>query len=249
MRRKLNDASAVVTVSDFNLKYLQDTYGAAAKRVQRIYNGLDLSQLSYQSPLHRPPLIVFVGRLIEKKGVLVLVDACAKLRDWGCQFRCQIIGTGSLQEQLQQRIQQLQLDSVVEIVGSRPQNEVFERIQQTSAFAAPYVVGSDGNRDGLPTVLLEAMALGTPCVATDVTGIPEIVRNKETGLLVPQHDSEALANALKQLLNNASEREKLALQARKLIEQGFDIHRNTASLRTLFQNTSKTIDERALQEV
>ncbi|AFZ34476.1 glycosyl transferase group 1 [Stanieria cyanosphaera PCC 7437] len=249
LRRKLSDASAVVTVSDFNLKYLQDTYDTAAERVQRIYNGLDLSQLNYHSPLHRSPLIVFVGRLIEKKGVLILVDACAKLKDWGCEFRCQIIGTGSLQKQLQQHIQQLQLDSVVEIVGPRPQNEVFESIQQASAFAAPYVIGSDGNRDGLPTVLLESMALGTPCVATDVTGIPEIVRHEETGLLVPQHNAEALAHALKQLLNNATERQQLSLQARKLIENLFDIHRNTASLRTLFQSTNTKINQQILQEV
>ncbi len=249
MSKKLSDASAVVTVSDFNRKYLQDTYGTAAERVQRIYNGLDLSQLSYHSPLQRSPLIVFVGRLIEKKGILILVDACAKLRDWGCEFRCQIIGTGSLQEQLRQCIQQLNLNSIVEIVGPRPQNEVFEAIQQASAFAAPYVIGSDGNRDGLPTVLLEAMALGTPCVATDVTGIPEIIRHEETGLLVPQHDVEALANALKRLLNNDTERRKLAVQARQLIEKSFDIHHNTASLRTLFQDINTTIDKRVLQEV
>ncbi len=249
LSQKLSDATAVVTVSDYNLKYLQQTYGAAAKRVWRIYNGLDLSQLTFQSPLHRPPLIVFVGRLIEKKGVLILVEACAKLKDWGCEFHCQIIGTGYLQEQLQQRIQQLHLNSVVEMVGPRPQNEVFERIQQAAAFTAPYVIGSDGNRDGLPTVLLEAMALGTPCVATDVTGIPEIVRHKETGLLVPQHDAEALASALKQLLNNATEREKLARQARQAIEADFDIHHNTASLRALFHTTKTTISKRELQEV
>lgn len=249
LSRKLSDASAVVTVSDYNVRYLQANYGDAAKGVRRIYNGLDLSQLSYRSPLQRPPLIVFVGRLIEKKGVLILVDACAKLRDWGCEFRCQIIGTGSLQKQLEQHIQQLQLDSVVEIVGPRPQNEVFDRLQQASAFAAPYVIGSDGNRDGLPTVLLEAMALGTPCVATDVTGIPEIVRDRETGLLVPQHDVEALATALKQLLNNATKREKLALRARQLIEEAFDIDRNTAALRALFQEKITTLNDRVLQEV
>lgn len=249
LSRKLSDATAVVTVSDYNLKYLQETYGAAAKGVWRIYNGLDLSQLTYRSPLHRPPLIVFVGRLVEKKGILVLVEACAKLKNWSCEFRCQIIGTGPLQAHLQHRIQQLHLDSLVEIVGPRPQNEVFEYIQQASAFAAPYVIGSDGNRDGLPTVLLEAMALGTPCVATDVTGIPEIVRHKETGLLVPQHDAEALATALKQLLNNATEREKLALQARQLIESDFDIHHNTASLRALFHLANPTISKQSLQEV
>ncbi|MBW4621521.1 MAG: glycosyltransferase family 4 protein [Cyanosarcina radialis HA8281-LM2] len=251
MTRKLSDAAATVTVSDYNLKYLQANYGSAANRVQRIYNGLDLSRLNYRSPLHRPPLplILFVGRLIEKKGISVLVEACAQLRDWGSEFRCQIIGTGSLQTELQQQIQQLNLGSVVEILGPRPQNEVFDRLQQAAAFVAPYVIGADGNRDGLPTVLLEAMALGTPCVATDVTGIPEIVRHRETGLLVPQRDVEALATALKRLLDNVSQREKLARRARQTIEEAFDIHENTAALRSLFQAQATNTAPRVLQEV
>ncbi|PSB05113.1 glycosyltransferase [Merismopedia glauca] len=244
---KLSDAATVVTVSDYNLRYLQANYGIAANRVRRIYNGLDLSQLSYKSPLNRTPLILFVGRLIEKKGGLILIEACAQLRDWDCEFHCQIIGTGSCQRQLIERIKELNLGLQVEIVGPRPQNEVFAALQQAAAFAAPYVVGTDGNRDGLPTVLLEAMALGTPCVATDVTGIPEIVRDGETGLLVPQHDVKALAIALKQLLNNGTQREQLAREARKLIEEAFDIHCNSAVLRSLFQPISTT--QKVLQEV
>jgi colanic acid/amylovoran biosynthesis glycosyltransferase len=116
-----------------------------------------------------------------------------------------------------------------------------------AAFAAPYVVGRDGNRDGLPTVLLEAMALGTPCVATDVTGIPELIHPEETGLLVPQHHPEALAIALRRLLTNASLRVALAHRARCLIEAEFDIHRNAATLRTLFQPAPLSV--RTPQEV
>jgi colanic acid/amylovoran biosynthesis glycosyltransferase len=101
-------------------------------------------------------------------------------------------------------------------------------------FAAPYVIGKDGNRDGLPTVLLEAMALGTPCVSTDVTGIPELVRDGETGLIVPQHDAEKLAITLGKLLSDSDLRVKLSTQARNLIESEFDIYRNTAMLRDLF---------------
>ncbi len=248
MKRKLQDAATVITVSDYNLEYLRQTYGAAAARVQRIYNGLDLTQLSYNSPLQRPPQIISVGRLIEKKGVPILIDACAILANRGCNYSCKIIGSGSLEASLREQIQQLGLQSIVEIIGPCPQNEVFEQVQNAAVFAAPYVIGKDGNRDGLPTVLLEAMALGTPCVSTDVTGIPEVVRDEETGLRVAQHDAKALADALERLLTDSTLRVRLATQARQLIESEFDIHRNTASLRTLFC-TANRAEMKALQEV
>ncbi|MFW9258410.1 glycosyltransferase [Nostoc sp. CALU 546] len=234
MQRKLQDAASIVTVSDYNLRYLHNTYNLPANQVQRIYNGLDLRQLQYSSPAERPPLIISVGRLIEKKGLSVLIDACAILKQRNYQFQCQIVGTGSLELTLRQQIIDLELQSIVEIVGPRPQNEVFQLVQKAAVFAAPYVIGKDGNRDGLPTVLLEAMALGTPCVSTDVTGIPELVRDGETGLIVPQHDAEKLAIALGQFLTNSALRVKLSTQARQLIESEFDIHRNTAILRKLF---------------
>lgn len=248
MRRKLQNATSVITVSDYNLDYLRQTYGEAASGVQRIYNGLDVGQLSYKSPWQRPPQIISVGRLVEKKGIPLLIEACAILANRGCPFNCQIIGTGPLEMALRKQIQQLGLQSIVEIIGPRPQNEVFEYIQNAAVFAAPYVIGTDGNRDGLPTVLLEAMALGTPCVATDVTGVPEVVRDEETGLMVPQHDPNALAIALERLLTNPTLRVQLATQARQLIESEFDIHRNTASMRTTFHRASQ-VDIKALQEV
>lgn len=100
--------------------------------------------------------------------------------------------------------------------------------------AAPCVVAGDGNVDGLPTVLLEAMAFGTPCVASDVNGIPELVRHSETGLLVPQHDAGALAEAIELLLDDSALRVRLAANARRLVEEQYDIRRNAARIRGLF---------------
>jgi len=111
---------------------------------------------------------------------------------------------------------------------------VMHLVQEAAVFAAPCIVGADGDRDGLPTVLLEAMALGTPCVSTDVTGIPEILHDGETGLMVPQHDAVALADALERLLADGALRARLARHARSLMEQQFDIHRNTARMREIF---------------
>jgi glycosyltransferase involved in cell wall biosynthesis len=235
LARKLADARAVVTVSDFNLAYLRYTFGAdVTGSVRRIYNGLDLARFPYLDPAQRQAVIVSVGRLVEKKGFDDLIDACALLKNRGCRFKCLIVGSGPLQYALQDRIADLDLDAQVIMLGPMPQEEVVHLIQRSAVLAAPCVVGGDGDRDGLPTVLLEAMALGTPCVSTDVTGIPEIVRDGETGLIVPQHDARALADALSRLLEDEPLRLRLAAAARALMEKQFDIHRNAISMRELF---------------
>ncbi|AFY66313.1 glycosyltransferase family 4 protein [Geitlerinema sp. PCC 7407] len=234
LTRKLQDAAAVITVSDYNVAYLRDRYGEAAAKVERIYNGLPLERLPYQSPEARSPRILSVCRLVEKKGVSVLIEACDRLRQRGLPFSCEIIGSGPLEAALQSQITTLGLTPWVKILGPRPQGEVFQHLQQAAVFAAPYIIGQDGNRDGLPTVLLEAMALGTPCVATDVTGIPEVVQPEITGLLVPQGDAAALATALERLLQDAPLRTALAARARENLEAQFDIHRNAAQLRSRF---------------
>lgn len=235
LRRKLNDAGATITVSDYNLEYLRESYGRAAQRIRRIYNGLELERFPYEEPRERAAEIVAVGRLVEKKGFADLIEACALLRDRGVNFRCRIIGLGEQEPELRASVESLSLGDRVELPGPRPQGALIEAVQGAAVFAAPCVVGRDGNRDGLPTVLLEAMALGTPCVSTDVTGIPEVLRDRETGLMVPQRDPAALANAIERLLGDPTLRVELAGRARRLIEAEFDVHRNAALLRGAFE--------------
>jgi glycosyltransferase involved in cell wall biosynthesis len=235
LRRKLADAAAVITVSDYHVRYLHERYGAAAARVRRIYCGLDLERLEYKSPLDRPKRIVAVGRLVEKKGFGDLIEACAILARRNLLFSCQIIGAGALEDDLRAQVGRLGLEARVELLGPRPQYEAVKFVQGAAALAAPCVTAPDGDRDGLPVVLLEAMALGTPCVSTDVTGIPEILCDGETGLMVRQHDPAALAAAIERLLVDAHLRDRLASAARRLIEADFDIHRNAGCLRAVFQ--------------
>lgn len=234
LEQKLRDASSVVTVSDFNLRYLCETFGPAADRVVRIFNGLDIGKLPYSEPYERSPTIVGVGRLVEKKGFSDLIDACSILAGKGVDFRCEIIGTGELESELEAQIDRLNLRDRVELPGPKPQSEVCKHVGQAALFAAPCVVGSDGNRDGMPTVLLEAMALGTPCISTDVTGIPEVLTDGVTGLMVPQHDPAHLAASIERLLSDAELRVRLARNARELIEAEFSSDRNAARLRDLF---------------
>ena len=237
LRTKLADAASVVTVSDFNVTWIRECYGAEVP-VRRIYNGLDLKAFPYRSPEDRPPHILSVGRLVEKKGFDTLVDACAALRDRGVPFACTIIGEGPLREGLVGKVEDYGLAEHVTLVGNRPQSDVIAALHRAAVFAAPCVLAGDGDRDGLPTVLVEAMALGTPCVSTDVTGIPELVRDGDTGLLVPQSDPVTLADALARLLRDANLRLEVAVSARRLIEKDFDVDRNAAELRSLFRDVA-----------
>jgi len=234
LRRKAEDAAAVVTVSEFNHEYLRRTLGGRLTPIRRIYNGLDLGDFPYDAPNDRPPRIAAVGRLVEKKGFADLIDACAILLGRGLRFDCRIVGAGDQEEDLRARIEARGLMGRVELLGPRPQGEVVRTVQGSAVLAAPCIVARDGNRDGLPTVLLEAMALGTPCVSTDVTGIPEVLRHDDTGLMVPQHDPEALAEALSRFLTDPALRVRVASRARRLIQDEFDSRRNSHRLRALF---------------
>ncbi|MBK8056779.1 MAG: glycosyltransferase family 4 protein [Gemmatimonadetes bacterium] len=235
LRALLRDASGVVTVSDYNARYLVDTIGVDASRLHRIYNGLDLDRFDVALRSDRRPTILAVGRFVPKKGFDVLLDACALLVRDGARFTCRLVGGGSEEGSLRARATALGLEQVVQFDGPLPQREVMAALREATVFAAPCVVAEDGDRDGLPTVLVEAMALGTPCVATDVVGIPELVRHRETGLLVPPQDAPALAVALRALLEGPALRLQLATDARALIEAAFDVRRNAALVRALFQ--------------
>lgn len=231
---KLRDARHVVTVSDFNVAYLRERFGTDAAHVMRLYNGLDLEHFAYAAPHADAVDILAVGRLVEKKGFNILIEAVRLLHERGIPMRCRIIGDGDDRAHLAAQIEAGGLENVVELLGPRPQSDVVAMMRESAVLACPCVTGRDGNRDGLPTVLLEAMALGTPAIGTDVTGIPELVRDGETGLCVPEGDPEALADGLARLLASHELRDRLSRAARTAIERDFDITRNAARLRSLF---------------
>lgn len=231
---KLRDASHVVTVSDFNLGFLRDQFGPSAERVIRIYNGLDLGRFEYRDPDPDAISLLAVGRLVEKKGFHILVEAIRILADAGKRLRCDIIGTGPEAQNLQAQIDAGALSDCIQLVGPKPQSEVIAAMRRSAMLVCPCIVGQDGNRDGLPTVLLEAMALGLPCVGTDVTGIPELIVDNDTGLCVPEVDADALAGAIFRLVDDSFLRQRLARAGRARIEEDFDQTHNAAALRSIF---------------
>ncbi len=250
LRDKMRAARFVVTVSEFNRRYLAQLAGAPgrtglggllpagslvlpAQRVRRVYNGVDLDVFNGDAASAGDadtPLILSIGRLVEKKGLGVLLQACALLRERGVRFRVELIGKGPLETALRAQIAALDLQDHVRLAGPQPQNAVVEAYRRADVFALPCVVAADGNRDGLPTVLLEAMAMSVPVVSTALTGIPEIVDEGQNGLLVPPNDPVALADALGRLLSDPALRAQLGAAARRKVLREFDLRANVAVL-------------------
>lgn len=228
---KFADAHHVVTVSDYNLTDLAVRHPGA--RLHRVYNGLDLSALPMRAAQPTAPRLVAVGRLVEKKGFADLIDALAILRERGTELPTLLVGGGRLEEELAAQVVACGLHDLVVMTGPRGQRETHAAIRSATMLAAPVVVAADGDRDGLPTVLLEAMAIGTPVVSTPVTGIPEAVVDGQTGLLVPERDPFALADALQRLLDEPLFARRLAVGARRRVEERFDVRRQAAALAQL----------------
>jgi glycosyltransferase involved in cell wall biosynthesis len=229
---RLAEAKAVVTVSEANRTHLEALLAAAGRsgNVRRIYNGIDLDVLQLDPVERQPGLVVSVGRLIEKKGFPDLVTAMAQLDP---TTRCVIAGDGPDRESLQGQIDDAGLTDRVRLVGAVSAAEALTLIAQATVFALPCVISADGDRDALPTVVLEAMALGTPAVSTDVNGVPDML-GEGCGAVAPQHDPAALAAAIGQLLASPLRRAEIAAAARQRMTERFDIHRNVAELRGLF---------------
>ena len=239
LAKKMQDARFVVTVSDFNVAYLRTVLAGREARIERIYNGIDLEQFR---PAHRPAAspftILAVARLVEKKGLRVLVDACAHLRGRGVAVRCWIVGKGAERPLLVERIRELGLEAHVELLGALTQGEVLARYHQAHVLVLPCIVASDGNADGLPVSIVEALACGLPVVSTPVTGVPEAVVHGTNGLLVPSGDVVALADAVQSLAADPALRDRLARAARASVEQKFDQRDTARRLVALLQGTS-----------
>ena len=239
MSAKIDRAEAVVTNNEYNRQYLLSRFGSELdSKLPCIYNGLDLSQFEFRWPRPAqpgPPMILSVGRMIEKKGFGDLLAAARILRERGREFQVEIIGSGPLKEQMQNLIKEFKLQHRVILLGAREQDFVRAAYQRAAIFVLPCVVTSNGDRDGIPNVLYEAMATGTPVISTSVAAIPELIDSENNGLLVEQRRPELLADAIDRLLINPDLRGRLARAARATIEPRFTLDRTAKELLKVFQ--------------
>jgi colanic acid/amylovoran biosynthesis glycosyltransferase len=231
---RLRGAATVVTVSAFNVDHLRSRLGDTS--VELVPNGMPIADVSPRP--HDGPILC-VARLVEKKGIDILLRAVAEqsLSDPG--IAVEIVGGGELADDLRLLAASLGVSDRVRFLGPLDSTGVDAAYRRCSMFVLACRVGGDGDRDGMPTVLLEAMARALPVVSTDLIGIPEIVRDGITGLLVPADDSAALAVAIGKLRRDPELADALGAAARQMVADEFEPTRSATALRCVFAGPAR----------
>jgi glycosyltransferase involved in cell wall biosynthesis len=235
LARKLTAARFAVTCTEANRRWLLDL--APAARVHRIYHGVNadfttlLATAAGRLPPSGPLRLLGVGRLVPKKGFDLLIDAVARLAAEGVAVELALVGAeGSHSAELRSRIAAHQLEDRVRLVGVFDQRQLYDAYHRATVFCLPCRVLDDGDRDGIPNVLMEAMASGLAVVTTPVCGIPELVVDGENGLLVPPDDVAALVTALLRLHRDPALAARLGAAGRDAVLDQFDGDRLAATL-------------------
>lgn len=238
----MGQAAQVVTISEYNRRWMAGMGLRQAESISVIHCGVNLKQFEYQPrmqarrPASGPLRILSVGSLVAKKGHSHLIEACKLLRQQELDFTCTIIGDGIEESRLHEQIALCGLQNQVKLLGARSHPEVVAAYRQHDLFVLASIVTPNGDRDGIPVVMMEAGALGSPLISTQVSGIPELVRHNETGWLVPPGDVVALAESIATLAANPALRIQLGQNARALVEAEFNIETNALELATLFHD-------------
>jgi colanic acid/amylovoran biosynthesis glycosyltransferase len=234
LRQLIQDAEFVATETDFSTQYLQSKFPESAGKIHRVYNGLNLQPFREAQPGTGSLEIIAIGRLIPKKGFEGLVRSCNILVSKGLQLHCRIVGAGPEHVPLRQLIDQLALGKFVELTGPKAQPEIVELLAQSNLFVFPAVEDGTGDRDNLPTVIVEAMASGLPVVATGIGGIREIVTHQANGLIVPEGDADALADAIAFLAEHAQLRKTYGQNGLAVVKEKFTAETTVKGLIDLF---------------
>jgi colanic acid/amylovoran biosynthesis glycosyltransferase len=230
---KVAEAAFVVPISEYNRALMAAECGRSAEeKAVVIHCGVDTDFFRPRetAPAQPPFSLVCVGTLHEVKGQGVLVEACRLLVQEGVDLRCTLVGDGRDRAALTQAIAKAGLEERVELAGSLARADVAALLRSAHAVVAPSVPTAEGKREGIPVVLMEAMASGVPVVASGISGIPELVDDGVSGLLVPPRDPGALARALRRLHDDPGLRERLARAGREKVEREFDVRASAAKL-------------------
>ncbi len=243
LRLKLRLARFCVTCTRYNQRHLQ-ALAPADRDVHCVYHGIDLGLFSLperpQMEARPPYRLLTVARCVEKKGLPRILEALALLREQGLDCTWTLVGSGDGKDALRARAAELGLEGRVIFTGAIPHEAVLEHFRQAHCFVLACQVAKDGDRDGIPNVLAESMAMGVPVVATDVSGIPELVEHERSGLLVPDavlrtEGPAALAAALRRMLEDAPLRARVIPEARATVERIFDNKRLIRDLADIYR--------------
>ena len=220
---RLSGAAFVATISQYNKTMLIDHLGLPREKVHIVHCGVDLPAFPVSpAPLDDVPRLVSIGRMVPKKGFGVLLRALALLRAEGFVFEAELVGDGPLRHKLDHLAAGLGLSGVARFTGALEPSEAVSRLRRAHIFVLACRQGPDGDRDGIPVVLMEAMALGRPVVSTRLSGIPELV-DQGCGLLADPDDPYSLADQLRLILEDGVLAARLARAGRQRVEQAFTL--------------------------
>jgi glycosyltransferase involved in cell wall biosynthesis len=235
---KLHEAALRVTVCQYNIGQIAERCpDLAADDFYIKYAGVDGNhfRLPAPRPLRPGRHVIAVGRLVPKKGFDVLVRAIAKLSAEGRDIDCTIVGDGELEAELRALVEELDAGDRVHLIGARRPDEILELLVDADVLAAPCTIAPTGNRDSMPVVIKEAMAMELPVVASDDFGIPEMV-TPDVGVLVPRDDADALADAIAHVLDlSPEERAAMGRAGRQHVLESFDEPKLAAALGARFE--------------
>jgi glycosyltransferase involved in cell wall biosynthesis len=234
----LRNAARIITISDFNREYLIKNMGLKKEKIEVVRMGIDsakFTSLKTKGSLRR---ILSVGRLIEKKGFEYAIDAVAQLVKKYPGIEYTIIGSGPLEPELRTQIMGYGLENRIRIKSGISNEKLFEEYEKAGLFILPCIQAKDGDMDGIPVVLMEAMAMEKPVISTRISGIPELIRSEENGFLVDQKDSKALAFAIDNIFSGKMDLEMIGKNARNTITECFNLKEQVEQMNRIFEEVT-----------
>jgi len=241
LRQKIAAAAFAVTVSEYNRSLMaQECLQGEDSKIHVIHCGVDtrLFKASVKSDQGATINIVCVASLLEVKGHTYLIQACKLLRDKGVNFTCHLAGEGKYQTRIENEIRQNGLEDHIKLYGACTQAQVRELLMASDIYVLASTPTRQGAREGIPVSIMEGMAVGLPVVASNISGIPELVENGLSGFLTPPKDVNALAQSIGALIEDDELRRRMGAAAREVILKDFDLECNARQLIQMFQKAS-----------
>lgn len=235
LRKKLNEIAYVNGTTNYNERFMASQMTHSPERSMTLYYGIHASEKMPPPIEHEHFRFLAVGRLVPKKGFKYLIEACGILKKRGHDFRCEFIGKGPLEEEMKAQIEKLGLEKMVTLAGFVAPNEMPNKYRSGDFLVAPCIIAENGDVDGLPNVILEAMNFGLPAISTSISGIPEAIEEGVNGWLVPPNTVTELADAMEKALRSDDLMEMRKASHRTVFEK-FDVRKNVLPIKALLES-------------
>lgn len=243
IKEKTRDAIFIRSETQYNIDYLTEFTGCSDDKFHLTYNGVSITSANTRSSQMIPPhQLLAVGRLVGKKGYEYLLRACVLLKERSIDFHLHFVGDGLYSKRLKLLCNSLGLNQHVTFHGFQPYEKIPEFFSKADVFIMPSIVHSSGDRDGIPTVIMESLLHHVPVITTPVSGIPELIENGTTGTLVPQKDPVAIADAIIFLISDNEKAKAMAIRGNQKVLELFNAEENHKKVLSLYQSYIEVIE-------